>query len=343
MTDRTLRTAAGYGGIAFAAVYLGLKALWIAGVPFGISAELLAQDGQIPANLVTAGMAVVGVLVLWAFSRPWGRKAPGWLVLVPTWVGTGLLVPAALALAVTALLALTGLAPWPAVDNGAASWLQPVVYSCFTGLGACLAIAFVGHVKERWPSVLRDDASVESPTRPIQLPLAWAGVLLAVGPILVRLQWGLGGSAGLDPANVADRPSSWYVVHVVHALLTLAGAAALLHLLHRRPARRSGRSMALAWTGTGMLFGSGVTDYGLGLLMRPTDVWRMPEAETVLAGVQFAELLAGVALGFAALLLAVDRAYAPAAGSSGSRWTMSGPNAGRQTATYSAPSGPGVE
>jgi hypothetical protein len=44
-------------------------------------------------NATTALAALVGILLGLAFSRPWGERLPAWLVVLPVWVGTGLLVP----------------------------------------------------------------------------------------------------------------------------------------------------------------------------------------------------------------------------------------------------------
>ncbi|GAB3409273.1 hypothetical protein [Flindersiella endophytica] len=329
------RYVAGYAGVACASVYIGFKALWIAGVPFGLDATTLDREGMVAGNVLTAGLAVAGVLVLLAFTHGKGRRLPAWLVLVPTWVGTGLLAPIAIVMVTLSVLAFAGVYHWPVVE-GAAPWLHGVVYSCFSGLGICLAIVFGLHVHERWPALFESARPVQSPTRPVQLPLAWAGLAIATLLGLLRLYWAAGGTAGLVAANLHRRELPWHLLHLVSGALTLAAVGGTL-LLFYRPARRLRIALPLLWVGSGGLFASGLVEFGLSLVSGPvTAAWQNPEAPQAYNGMLFGALLGGVALGFAALLAGVDRVYS-------SRWTVSGENAGKQTATYSAPSGPGVE
>jgi hypothetical protein len=334
---RVARYVAGYAGVACASVYLVLKALWIAGVPIGLSSAGLDGDSMVSANLLTAGLAAVGVLVLLAFTHGWGRRVPAWLVLVPTWVGTGLLAPIAVVMLTLAGLALVGVYPWPVVDE-AAPWLHPVVYSCFTVMGICLAIVFGLHVRERWPALFSSTRRAPSPTRAIQVPLASAGVAIAAVLGLVRWYWAAGGTAGLLAANVDRRELPWHLLHVVSGALTLAAVVGVLVVLYR-PERSPRLALPALWVGSGGLFASGLVEFGLGLVSGPVTAWENPETQAAYNGMNFGALLAGVALGFAALLAAFDRVVY----SSPSRWTVPGENAGTHTAMYSAPSAPGVE
>lgn len=332
---RIARYVAGYAGVACASVYLVLKALWIAGVPIGLSPAELDGDSMLAGNLLTAGLAAVGVLMLLAFTHGWGRHVPAWLVLVPTWVGTGILAPIAVVMVTLAFLALIGVYAWPVVDESA-PWLHPLVYSCFTGLGIALATVFGLHVRERWPALFQPARSATgSPTRGIQVPLAWAGMLIAAFLGLLRWYWASGGTAGLLAANLHRRELPWHLLQFVHGALTLAAVASTVVLLYR-PERRLRIALPVLWIGSGGLFATGLIEFGLGLTSGPVTAWENPETQAVYNGMNFGALLAGIALGFAALLAAADRAYS-------SRWTVSGENAGTHTATYSAPSAPGVE
>jgi hypothetical protein len=329
------RYVAGYAGVVCASVYVGFKALWIAGISVGLDAATLDRQGMVAGNVLTAGLAVVGVVVLLAFTHGKGRRLPAWLVLVPTWVGTGLLAPIAIVMVTLAVLAFTGVYQWPVVE-GAAPWLHGVVYSCFSGLGISLAIVFGLHVRDRWPALFESARPVQSPTRPIQLPLAWAGIAIATFLGGLRLYWAAGGTAGLVAENLHRRELPWHLLHLVSGALTLAAVAGTLLLLYR-PVRRLRIALPFLWIGSGGLFAGGLVELGLSMVSGPvTGTWQQPESHQVYNGVLFGALLAGIALGFAALLAGVDRVYS-------SRWTVSGENAGRQTATYSAPSGPGVE
>lgn len=328
---RTARYVAGYAGVACASVYLVLKALWIAGVPIGLSSGVLDGDSMLAGNLLTAGLAAVGVLVLLAFTHGWGRRVPAWLLLVPTWVGTGILAPIAVMMVVLPLLAVAGVYSWPVVDE-AAPWLHPLVYSCFTGLGVALAIVFGLHVRERWPALFRPTRPLVSPTYGIQRPLAWAGILIAAFLGLLRLYWAAGGTAGLLTANLDRRELPWHLLQTFHGALTLAAVASMGVLLYR-PERRLLVALPTLWIGSGALFATGLIELGLGLTSGPVTAWENPETQAAYNGMNFGALLAGIALGFAALLAAADRVYS-------SRWTVAGENAGTHTATYSAP---GVE
>jgi len=75
---------------AAAAVYVGLKALWVAGFSFGVADfdEVTAAQWRTD-NLVTGAIGLVGLLAGLAAVRPWGRRLPAWVVAVPMWVGVG--------------------------------------------------------------------------------------------------------------------------------------------------------------------------------------------------------------------------------------------------------------
>lgn len=334
------RYVAGYAGVAFALVYVAFKALWIAGVPFGLDAATLDRDGMVAGNLLTGGLAVVAAIVLLVFTHGRGRRVPAWLVLAPTWVGTGLLAPIAVVMVTLSVLTFTGVYEWPVVEDSA-PWLHGVVYSCFSGLGVSLATVFGLHVHERWPALFQSAKramSTTSPTRAIQLPLAWAGMLIATFLGLLRLYWSVGGTAGLLAENLQRRELPWHLLHLVSGTLTLAAVVGMALLVYR-PERGQRVALPLLWVGSGGLFASGLVELGLSLVSGQVTAWSNPVAQPVYNGMLFGALLGGVALGFAGLLAAVDRVHPGYS----SRWTVSGENAGRQTATYSAPSGPGVE
>jgi hypothetical protein len=134
----------------------------------------------------------------------------------------------------------------------------------------------------------------------------------------------------------AHSSSRTSIARYVAGYAGVACASVSTVLLLYRPARRLRVALPLVWVGSGGLFASGLVEFGLSLVSGPVAAWSNPEVPQVYNGMLFGALLGGMALGFAALLAGVDRVHS-------SRWTVSGENAGKQTATYSAPSGPGVE
>jgi hypothetical protein len=76
--------------------YLGLKVAWIAGSGVGLpDPGPMHTPPMIAANAVTAALDVCVVLLALALTMGWGRRLPALVVLLPAWVGTGLLVPVA--------------------------------------------------------------------------------------------------------------------------------------------------------------------------------------------------------------------------------------------------------
>ncbi|WP_436944471.1 hypothetical protein [Streptomyces sp. SudanB25_2051] len=71
--------------------YLLIKVVWSFGLL--VPTEEMAGADWRAVNAVTALLAAVAVVLALAFTRPWGERLPAWLVAVPVWAGTGLLVP----------------------------------------------------------------------------------------------------------------------------------------------------------------------------------------------------------------------------------------------------------
>ncbi|MGK5558066.1 DUF4190 domain-containing protein [Actinomadura kijaniata] len=108
------RLIACHATIAACVPYLFLKVMWLSGSSIGFGSTDMTTAEHIAGNAVTAGMDLVAVLVALAFTYPWGRRVPAWLVLVPIWVGTGLLAPIALGMPVgLTVQALVGGSPIP--------------------------------------------------------------------------------------------------------------------------------------------------------------------------------------------------------------------------------------
>src|SRR6476646_442352 len=72
--------------------YLVLKVAWTLGASLGLKdASVRHSSDWVAENAVSAGVQLVGLLLVVALTRPWAQRLPAWLVAVPAWVGTGLL------------------------------------------------------------------------------------------------------------------------------------------------------------------------------------------------------------------------------------------------------------
>jgi hypothetical protein len=117
-------------------------------------------------------LALVGILLGLAFSRPRGERLPAWLVLLPVWVGTGLLVPMVLLAPMLGPAAVArdqaaGAAPtW--------SYEQLFVIVSLVGVGVGLPVAFAGYAKARWPEALGGRSTpVNRPGTPASCSCRW--------------------------------------------------------------------------------------------------------------------------------------------------------------------------
>ena len=249
-----MRKLGGYGAAIAVTPYLLIKVAWTFGIL--LPDARMGEPGWRAINATTALLALVGVLLGLAFSRPWGERLPAWLVLVPVWVGTGLLVPMVLLAPVLGPAAVArdraaGAAPTWSIE-------QLLVVVSLVGVGVGLPIAFAGYAKARWPQALGgplDAGDAPGHTRRLQLPLAR---LVAVGCVLLcatKLYWTLGGTIGIDPGRLEGRDLWWHALTLSMGVWSLAGAWAILVLSTRRGARRFPFPMLVGWVSSGMLLG----------------------------------------------------------------------------------------
>lgn len=250
------------GHLAIAAIlpYLLLKIAWIAGSTVGIvSASPVDAAVLQGGNLVTAAMEVVAVLVILTFTRSWGLSVPPWLVLAPTWIGTGLLAPFVVTGPVVAVSVLGD--PTSVGDGSLAAWVGPLVYLSFGAQAIGLSAAFLGHVRARWSPVFtsRIAAGPAGPARPVALASAWAATTLLSVVVVARVSWACGSTWGLPASVLGSRGIAEQLADGGTAVFAVAAAVGTLSLLHRRP--RAGRTwvpLCLAWVGTGAIVGSGL-------------------------------------------------------------------------------------
>ncbi|MFE9839791.1 hypothetical protein ACFYP4_32315 [Streptomyces sp. NPDC005551] len=240
--------------------YLGLKTAWIAGSHLGIpeGSSLLEHRAQMAvANALTVLMDGAVIVIVLLLTRPWGRRVPAWLLAVPMWVATGLLVPVMTGFPLQLLVrALGGSVP----ESGDAGkepfldeWVFGVVYTGFIVQGLALGTLFVLYARDRWGHLWRGRVR-ELPASAVgsaQRATAVAGAVLALFPVTAHLLWACGSSAGLSTGRAADRTGDFYVLEVLDAGFLLSAVAGAWLLAFRRGRALPARvPLALAWTGS---------------------------------------------------------------------------------------------
>lgn len=256
------RTAAGWTAVGAAAVYVALNGNWVAGGTVGIK-DLgdVSRGDWVMDNLVTGGLAVVGVAVALAAIRPWGMRMPVWLAAVPMWVGAGLLAPFVVLMPAGAALRAAGWWDPPPAAPGEPTlwpWTFVVVYGSFVVLGVALAVALLLYARDRFrPAVGGAVGQVpRGLTHAAQVPLAWLAAVIAAGLAALRLSWVFGGTAGLRPG--AGRDAWLRLQDTVTAAQFLCAAIGLLVLVHRwGPRRRFAVPLAATWLGAGGMVAAG--------------------------------------------------------------------------------------
>lgn len=295
-----LRRVCGYGAAIAVTPYLLIKIAWTFGL--FLPTEQMGDASWRAINAATVVVAAVGILLAMAFSRPWGERLPAWLVALPVWLGTGLLVPMLLLAPVLGPAAITR-------DKGAGAadfWAyeQIVVMISLVGVGICLPLALAGYAKARWPEALggpTDYTDLPGHTRQLQITLAR---LVAVGCILlgiIKVFWAVGGTLGLVPDMLDDRDVWWHLLTLSTGVWAFVGAWGLLVLTFRRGSRRFLPPLAAAWISSGMLF-----SYNLFSAIRP-DSQYSPEYPLARVLTTEAGIVLGVMMGMIILLVLYDR------------------------------------
>jgi hypothetical protein len=302
----TLRRTAGTVAAIAVMPYFLIKIVWTVG--FFLPAEHMGNADWRAINATTAVIAAIGIVLAMAFSRPWGERLPAWLVVLPVWVGTGLLVPLLLMAPILGPAAM-------ARDQEAGSadvWVyeQVLVMISLVGVGIGLPIALAGYTRARWPEAVGgplDAGAWPGQTRDLQIVLAR---IIAVGCIalgVTKVFWAVGGTLGLDPAELGERDLWWRTLSLSTGAWAIAGAWGLLALTSRRGARGFRPPMAAAWVASGMLF-----SYNLYALLAGTMPDALPSPEHALAQTltTAAGLVLGVMMVMVLLLVLHDRRLA---------------------------------
>jgi hypothetical protein len=297
-----IRAVAGYGTVIAATPYLLIKIAWTLG--FFLPTEQMGDASWRAVNAATAVCAAVGILLALAFCMPWGERLPAWLVALPVWVGSGLLVPMLLVAPV-----LGPVAVFRDTQAGAAhiwAYEQILIMVSLVGVAIGLPLAFAGYVRSRWPEAIAGRISPQDMpghTGQMQITL---GRLVAAGCIvvgLVRGFWAVGGTLGLDAALLANRDPWWHLLSLSASVWAFAGAWGVLVLTSRSGSQWFLPPMAAAWVSSGMLFSYSLYD----LLLYTTGLRPPPEYPLALLVTREAGIVLGVMMGMILLLVLHDR------------------------------------
>jgi hypothetical protein len=250
--------------------YVGLKLAWLSGSTVGVVDPALLRDTSMTVlNGVTAVLDACVVVLALALTHRWGRRLPAVAVLLPAWVGTGLLLPAAISVVPAAVLAFTD--DGTAV-GGLAPWVRPMVYGGFAWQAVFLLIAFALYARHRWSW----EGRVPGAVRPLGRALVGGGAVLGMLSAVLQL------AAGLDAGGAQ------VLVGTVNCGLAVAGVVGVAALV-----RGGATGAAVAgWVGTGGMFAWGL--YTTALTMGATV---MAGQQTPVAGLAaLTGLLGGFAL-----------------------------------------------
>ncbi|MEF9885688.1 hypothetical protein [Streptomyces sp. P9-A4] len=143
-------TRAGLVAVAALVPYTVLKTAWALGVTPGYTGTgRPGADPEYTSDLglrlydhgidVTAVLALLGMALALALTRPWGRRLPRLPLLALGWAGAGALAPFGAFLAALGALAWAGVIGLGMADH--APWVVAVAYGGFCGYGLALARA----------------------------------------------------------------------------------------------------------------------------------------------------------------------------------------------------------
>lgn len=240
--------------------YLTLKIAWIAGSHIGIpedSSLLDHRTAMIFANGLTLLMDASVIVLALLLTRPWGLRTPAWLLALPMWTATGLLMPIMAGFPLQLLVrAFGGSVNRPSEGSGGAfldEWVFGVVYGGFILQGLALGALFVRYARDRWGHLwqgrIRD---LPAGTTKGARRTAVAAALLALAPATLHLVWVTGSTFGLNEARVEGRTTDFYVLEALDLLYLAATVAGGLLIAFRWiPVLPVKVQLALAWLGSG--------------------------------------------------------------------------------------------
>ncbi|MFG1998420.1 hypothetical protein ACGFNU_04655 [Spirillospora sp. NPDC048911] len=245
------RRFAGYGAASTLSLYLLVKIIWVVAALSGHGSKISGADWLL-LNVVTVGMAVIGIALAMALARPWGFKIPAGPLVLVAWVGAGFLVPM-----IPFMLLSTALSGSGGGDDGDAMpvWEGIFISIGFVGMAVGLAIALPIYMLERFPRVFQGRLDDGRTAPPRNLPLVRVAMAVSVALGVLWLSWAFGGTFGFDTGrgDPLDRNAK--------LLMGTWGTGALVaawsvHLISRRRSPRLRRWVptVLAFAASGSLF-----------------------------------------------------------------------------------------
>ncbi|WP_166356071.1 hypothetical protein [Phytoactinopolyspora limicola] len=305
-----IQKLAGYGAAMAMLPYLLIKIVWTVdglrggGLDDGVWEEL----DWTQVNALTVAMAAVAVILGLMLAQDWGRRVPTWVIALPAWVGMGFLTP---------LLAVVAVPFTESVEEATTEvagelplWEMVLITISFAGTGLGLAIAFPLYARRRWPEAFvgmagmagmagEQETSATAAARPRPVVLARAAMALCVALGVGQLYWALGGTAGLEFAELQLRDARWHVFTANSGLWALIAAWGVWTLTRRRGRLPIWIPMLAAWVASGSLSAWGAWK-GIFTALVPPET---PEHPFALAAVNLSGLVAGVLAGLTLLLV----------------------------------------
>lgn len=299
------RLVIGYLAVLAMTPYIALKAAWVSGSTVGLSGIEHDQASVLMGfNLLTLVLDLVAVLVVLAFTHRWGLRLPAWSVLLPTWVGTGLLAPIVIVFPVTTAIGL-----W---SGGAGAmdfldpWVRPMVYTSFVAQGAGIAAAFALYSRDRWRplfTALRGSAP-PSEFRPVYTFGVGLTAALVVPSAGLELLWGAGFDLGLPEELAGARSASTSVTLTTFGVLTVAGLVGLGALWRAQPGTRLWPALVATWVGSGVTWAWAA--WPMLILLAQTSGGAELPGTGLVHWVDFAQVLAGTIAAVVGLLLTLE-------------------------------------
>ena len=253
---------------------------------------------------------VVAILAALAFTHRWGRRLPAWLILAPIWVGTGLLIPAAVEVVNGAVAAaLTGGRAVSLAGGLVAPWAYLLVYTSFGLQAVLLTTAFVWYARTRWAEAFdrAHGATDPGPTAGLQRVLATAGAVAGGAVAASHLVMAFGAEGAFFGAYQHGWQYTARSGEVVNAAMAVLAAVGIL-VMTRRPGTGGHTptwwmGLAATWTGAGAMV-------AYALLTLVAIVTRAPESDTVtpLDGLtQLGALVGGIVIGLTGAFQLAER------------------------------------
>ncbi|WP_405407933.1 hypothetical protein [Streptomyces decoyicus] len=243
--------------------YLALKLLWVLGFDIGVIDPLrVSRATWVAGNAFTFLLDAVAAAVAHTLTRPAGRRAPAWLLALPLWMASGLLLPLLTGLVGGSLTGLvTGARNPLAAGDFLAPWVFGVVYGGFLVEAVTLLGAFTVYAHQRWGGLLRRPLRTlpDTGTRAVQRIFLLPAAVLLAALGTVRILWGTGSTLGMAATDGQSRTVLTAAADWSQGLYSVAGAAGLLLLVlpGLLPRLRVRTALALAWSGSGAAFACG--------------------------------------------------------------------------------------